>query len=427
MKKYFILLFCILPFTIYADEIQTIELTPQEIEAIFLKQNLELIAQKMNIDLADAEIIQAKLWDNPELSISSVNLWSTKNQRDEQDMPALFGSFAKNTQFSVELSQLIQTANKRNKLISREKASKEMSIQEFEEVLRGLKVELRKTIVETAYAQDYLKVLNNQSESLDQLIVAYEKQVKLGNISKNELLRLQSSLLELENEINETKEDLNEHLKNLKTLLNATPGTIIEIKEEKGNFVNPDNLSIAALIESARDNRPDVKRQQLETKYHEKSLSYEKAQRIPDITVSAEYDRFGGVWKDFVGFGVSFELPFLNRNQGGIKSARISRDQSQYLAQQQQNIAQHEIVEAYSNYIQAYNFYQKIENNDLVSELDTMLSAYTRNLLNRNISMLEYIDFMETYKTNKEIVLSSKKKLETSYEELQYTTGTEIK
>lgn len=429
MKKYLFLLCCVLPLGIYAQMPQHLQLSAQEIEAIFLEQNLELIAEKMNIGIADAEIIQAKLWDNPELSISSVNLWSTKNQRDGEDVmiPPLFGSFAKNTQFSIELSQLIQTANKRSKLVNREKVSKEIAIQEFEEVLRGLKVELRKTISETSYSQAYLSVLNTELESLEKLIGAYDKQVKLGNISKNELLRLQSSALELESEINETQEELNEHLKTLKTLLNAEPGITIEIKNEDNQYISPDRLSLAELIEIARDNRPDIKRQNLQIKYHEKSLSYEKAQRIPDITVSAEYDRYGGVWKDFVGFGVSFDLPFLNRNQGSIKAARISRDQSQYLAQQQQNIAQHEIAEAYTNYTQAYGFYTKIKNNELITELDNMLAAYTKNLLNRNISMLEYIDFMEAYRTNKETILSSKKKLALSYEELQYTTGTEIK
>jgi len=81
-----------------------------------------LIAENMNIDLADAEIVQAKLWDNPELSIGSVNFWSSPKQREEIGM----GTFPKNTQFSIELSQLIQTANKRKKLVNRRKQQKKL-------------------------------------------------------------------------------------------------------------------------------------------------------------------------------------------------------------------------------------------------------------------------------------------------------------
>lgn len=429
MKKYLFFLFALLSLNISGQEVQTIQLSSDKVEAIFLQQNLELIAERMNIDIADADIVQAKLWENPELSISSVNLWSTKNQREGEKelIPPLFGSFARNTQFTVELSQLIQTANKRGKLINREKVSKEIAIQEFEEVLRGLKVELRKSINEIIYSQSYLKVLTNQEQSLDQLILAYQSQVKQGNISRNELLRLQSSSLELENEVNETREELNEQLKTLKILLNAEPFVVIELEDVKHSTADPNNLSLATLLQTAFESRPDIKRQKLETQYHEKSLLYEKSLRIPDITLSAEYDRHGGVWKDYVGFGVSFSLPFLNRNQGGIKAARVSRDQSQYLVQQQQNIVRHEIAEVFSNYTQAYNFYTKISQNDLLTELDSMLDIYTKNLLNRNISMLEYLDFMDAYKTNKQTILASQKKRDTLFEELQYSTGTEIK
>ena len=427
MKKYLFLFVSLFTLTnLFAQQGQVLKLTPEQVEAIFIKQNLGLIAEKLNISLADAEIAQAKLWENPELSISDVNLWSTKSQRDGMEEMET-SRFAKNTQFSIELSQLIQTANKRGKLINREKASKEIAIQEFEEVLRGLKIELRKSISEIIYMQSYREVLDSQTKSLTELTEAYRKQVALGNIAKSELLRLQASLLEIENESNDLQMEFNEQQKNMKSLLSVEPTVIIEIEEVSISHVNPESISLANLLEQASENRPDVKAQRLQVKYHERSLAYEKAQRVPDLTVSANYDRFGGVWKDFVGFGISFDLPFLNRNQGGIKSAKLNREQSQYLAEQQQNVAQHEVVEAYSNYTMAYKFYNKIQSNELLSEIDKMLGVYTKNLLNRNVSMLEYMDFMDTYKSNKETILSAQKKLDTLFEELQYSVGTEIK
>jgi len=71
-----------------------------------------LIAEKMNISIADAEIMQAKMWENPTLSVSDVNFWTTNKQRE-----ALREADANhNTQFAVELSQLITTAGKRRKV-----------------------------------------------------------------------------------------------------------------------------------------------------------------------------------------------------------------------------------------------------------------------------------------------------------------------
>ncbi|NNU33461.1 TolC family protein [Mucilaginibacter sp. S1162] len=46
----------------------TLALTFQGAEKQFLANNLELLAQKYNIDASKALITQAKLWDNPTLS-----------------------------------------------------------------------------------------------------------------------------------------------------------------------------------------------------------------------------------------------------------------------------------------------------------------------------------------------------------------------
>ena len=415
-----ILIFFGLP--VFAQEFQVLKYTPVEIEALFLKQNLQLLAEKMNITLAEAEIAQSKLWDNPQLSIGSMNLWSTAKQREELGAE----TFPRNTQFSIELSQLILTANKRSKLVNSQKVSREIAILNFEDVLRGLKAELRKLIYETEYLQSYKDVLSVQRESLELLISAYKRQAALNNIAKNELLRLQSGLIELKNEINETEVALNEQQKSLKSLLNISPFYIITIENTNFNYIDPNQVSLVSLLEKAHELRPDIKREQQQTLFYEKSLIYEKSQRIPDITLSASYDRYGGVWKDFVGFGVSFDLPFLNRNQGNIKAAKINIEQNKLVALQLQNVAEHEIIEAFSNYSRAYKFYEEIEDNDLLTELDEMLNIYTKNFLNRNISMLEYLDFMESYKSNKQIVLLSRKNMYNSFVEFQYAVGTEI-
>jgi len=407
------------------QEGKVIEFTSDEVEAIFLEHNLELIAEKMNIPIAEAFLAQVKLWDNPNVSISNLNLWSTNKQREGEAevIPPLFGSFGKNMEFSVELSQLIQTANKRGKLVRMEKVSKEMTIRQFEEFLRGLRAELRKTIAELVYLDAYFQVLNEESGSFSRLISTYERQVADGNVSRMELLRLQSALFDIENEKNEVEVERNAQQRVLKVLLCLEPDITIRIKPSDQKIFSPQQLSLSELIQTATDSRPDLKLQELETQYHEKSLVYERSQRVPDITLSVGYDRYGGVWKDFIGFGVNIDLPLFNRNQGNINMARISREQSMYRTQQHHNRVHNEIAEALNSYVLLYDFYRKIDENPLLHELDAMLDVYARNFLNRNISMLEYIDFMNTYRNNKQTWLNARKNLSVQCEELRYAVG----
>lgn len=429
MKKAFLLLIGIFGFiSLYSQNQEIKRLTPTQIDSLFLERNLQLIAEQYNINIADAMISQAKLWNNPSLSLTQVNLWSTNSQREgaEEIIPPLFGSFGKNTEFSVELSQLIQTAGKRRKLINREKISKEIAIQEFEELMRSLKIELRNTIHEINYLQSYKDILDNQINTLDKLLDSYLKQVRQGNINKSEALRLQSSIFELENELNETSEKLNEQQRILKSLLYFDSMVFIEIEDEESIIKNPEVIVLEELLRSAIESRADLKIYQLQEQFHEKSLKYEKAQRFPDIELSANYDRFGGVWKDFIGFGIGFDLPVINRNQGNIKGARYELEKNKNLLLQQENLIRQEVAEKYANYLIAYNFYEKIKENNLLSEIDGMIEIYSRNLLNKNISMLEYIDFIESYKTTKETALNTRKKLFIQFEELQFVIGTEI-
>jgi cobalt-zinc-cadmium efflux system outer membrane protein len=407
---------------VYSQSNETLRLNREEIEAIFLKQNLVLIAEKMNINIADAEIVQAKLWENPTLSVSDINFWTTDKQREAMREAGAND----NTQFAVELNQLITTAGKRRKAVAVQRVAKEMAIQQFGETLRGLKTELRKSINEIIYFQNYETVLSGQVDVLAKLINAYEKQVKDGNLSKAELLRLQSSSLEIENELYQLKTELNAQLKTLKSLLNlptTTSMVVISATDDK-NTVLP---ALTDLFSLATENRPDMKRQKLQTDWFAKTLSLEKSRRVPDITLSANYDRYAGIWKNYVGFGMSFDLPVFNRNQGNIKAATLGLEQSKYLEQQIQNELFNEITEIYANYEQSLKFYRKISDNELLSELDKILDVYSKNLLNRNISMLEFIDFMESYKKSKQIFWEAQKSVNNNFEELQYAVGTDIK
>ncbi|GHV56395.1 cation transporter [Bacteroidia bacterium] len=409
MNKY--LIACFLTFDLFSGfaQEQAVKLSPVEIESLLLKQNLLLLAEQMNIDKADAAVLQAKLWNNPTLSVGDISFWHTGDEK----------------QFSLEISQLVQTANKRAKLMNREKSAKAIALAEFETLLLELKRELRQTLYEIVYLQSYRKAMDSEEKSLSQLIEASQKQLTRGNISKTELIRLQSSLLELMNEINENAVAFQEQQRILKSLLNIEYTVTVEITDVD-NCQSPESLSLAALQEMALENRPDIRRGQMQTRYYEKSLAYEKSLKVPDITVSANYDRYGGVWNNFSGIGLSFDLPFFNRNQGNIKAAQAGIHQNDYLLQQQKNTARNELTEAFNNYSQTCQFYRKISANDLSGELDSMLEIYARKLLNKDVSLLEYIDFMNTYKSNKQILFLARKQLKLSFEQLQFVVGKDI-
>ena len=399
--------FCFCLVTATAEEIS---LTPSQIEAMFLKQNLELIAEQMNISIADAAVAEAKVWDNPEFSINDINTWSAGREK----------------QFSLELTQMVSLSARRAKLANVEKLGKEIAIKQFEELLRGLKLELRSSIAELVFFQNIKKVLEDQKSLLKDVIDTYKTQYEKGNIPKNEYIRLQTALFEIEGDINDIHTGFNALQKTLKSLLAIEPLTVIVVVEEKSDYPLPVALNTDFLIETALISRPDMQAAMLQTDYYRKSIIYQKSLIVPDLNFGVKFDRYGGVWDNFFGVGVGMQVPIFNRNKGAIKTAQIQLKQSELYAEQGRKTLQNEIIESYQNYSNTYAYLERNLKNPALSELDQMLEVYTKNLIARNISMIEYMDFMNSYRSTKEIFFKSQKELRLQFEQLQFAVGKEL-
>lgn len=409
---------------------ETIRITRAESEKLFLEKNLLLLAEKLNIDRAEAEYLQAKLWPNPTLEIEEVNLWATDRQIEilSDELPAFGnGSFGRHQQFAASLEQLILTAGKRKKLMAIEEVSIEKSKQYFEDLLRSLKLEFRNKITELQYLQLKTKVFENQVESLDRLISAYKNQLDQGHISKSEYVRLKALQLEVKKEKQELDKEFFEAENDLRLLLQLPKSVNLEI--DLTDFqINPESLpliSFEQLVEEARDNRPDFKLANLEKDYFNKLYKYEKSNRITDVNFKVNYDRGGNILYNFIGFGLSFDLPVFDRNQGNIKQAKIEIDRSEILKSQMELELEHEVSASIKNLERAVEFLKEIDS-DYENDLDMVFESYTRNYTQRNINLLEFLDFFEIYLENKEIILEAIKDVRDKVEELNFTIGTDI-
>lgn len=402
----------------------TLKISRAEAETIFLKNNLRLLSEKLNIDQAEAQVIQAKLWPNPRLEVGEVNLWS--NATSEQ-LPPISGNWGRTSEITVGLEQLIQTAGKRKKLMAVEKVGVEIAQEYFQDVLRIVKIEFRNNLTQLQYVQAKQEIYQKQLVSIQKLLNAYSNQAKQGNISKSEFIRLKASELEFVKELSDLQKENNQLQKELKTLMNLPSQNFIKIGTENfvPNLSKTENINLAELTSSALENRPDVKVSVLEEKYNNRKYKYELAQRTPDVTLLASYDRGGNIMNNFVGFGFAIDLPFFSRNQGNIKVAKLEIEKSQYLKEEKNNQAQHEVIQAYEDLIVAKKLYDNIDAS-YENDLDQLLESHLKNFAQRNTSMLEYLDFVEAYLENKTIILDSKKELNEHFEELQFVIGKEL-
>ncbi|MDN5626940.1 MAG: TolC family protein, partial [Weeksellaceae bacterium] len=381
------------------------------------------ITQKLQISQAEAREVQAKYWPNPKLSISEVNLWRTYGI---EELPPLVGNWGKSSQISAEIEQVIQTAGKRRKTIELQKIEVQRAKFELQEVLRELKKSLRNTVTEILYNQEQQKVYRSQISSIEKLTKSYNNQLNLGNISKAEYVRLKAQEVEFKKKLISLQQEIEDQQLEIKALLILPSSSYIVIS---GSLMLPEKqlseLEAPQWIEKAKENRPDILILKNTEKYAAKNLDIQNAMKIPDVAVSLGYDRGGNIMKDFIGLGVSFDLPVFDRNKGNIQAAKLELEKSQLETHKNLLKSENEVMSVFRNYIRTQEVSAEMDHH-YESTLDSLLVSHEKNFRLRNISMLEYLDFLDTYIRNKMIILDTKKELNHYYENLQYVVGQDL-
>jgi outer membrane protein, heavy metal efflux system len=81
-------------------------------------------------------------------------------------------------------------------------------------------------------------------------------------------------------------------------------------------------------MDTTADARPDVVAAEAALRKAEADLRLQKAYRIPDPTIMAQYEHQPPDTPQTMGFGVSFPLPIWNQNRGNILATQAARDQA---------------------------------------------------------------------------------------------------
>lgn len=414
--------------TIYKGQAQnsvtdTLKLTLKEAEDQFLKNNLALIIQHYNIDNAQAQVITAKLFQNPQLdySIGAYNPVTKKlfslgyNDAD----------ITRNGEFSVGVSQLFLTAGKRNKNIALAKVGVEQATYQFFDLLRTLRFTLRNDFFNIYFQQQSEKVYTQEIGSLEKILTAFKEQYGNGYIAQKEVLRIQSQLYSMQTEYNLLQLNINSTLAEFRTLIKV-PGTTRIAAIYNYNIDGKEVLTAvpyANLLDSANANRTDLKIARANLTYNDVNFKVQKAAAWPDITLSANFDKYGSYIPNFSNLGISLPLPFFNRNQGGIKQARVAVDQGKVQYQQQQYQVENDVALNYDNALkleQLCNSFDPKFKQDYMHLIQEVLKNYTL----RNIGLLDFLNYYDDYKNNTLLLDNARLSRVASLEQLNYVTGT---
>ncbi|MBO9204721.1 MULTISPECIES: TolC family protein [Niastella] len=370
----------------------TLRISLPDAEKQFTNKNLSLIAEKYNISIARAQVLQAKVYNNPNLQFEG-NIYNPE-QKKWFDLSNSTGQYAAN------LQQLIILAGKRNKQIKLAETNVLMAENRFYDLLRTLRYTLHSDFYQAGFLQQAITAYQLPIASLTKLTANYNELQAKGVITLKEVVRVKSLLYNLQTEQTALQNQLNEVEAELQLLLqNNKTWFIPETTISAPQLGTIRQYQLPMLVDSAYANRYDLQLAANSLTFNQQNYSLQKAMAVPDLTAGAQYDKRGSFVNNATFFSLAMDLPFFNRNQGNIKAAKIAIDQSNTVLTQQKLTVENEVQQAYGKVLNTEKMLHTIDPN-FQNDFDKLLKSITENFEKRNISLLEFTDFYDSYKQN---------------------------
>jgi outer membrane protein, heavy metal efflux system len=393
----------------------TVRLGMAEAEQLFVQKNLLLIADKFNIQISRANMIQAALWNNPSIYLEQ-NIYNPVNKR--------YFDYTYTGENIVQIQQLFLLAGKRNKRVQLELINTQIAEFQFYDLMRTLKFELRNNFFDLYYLEQISKIYDKEINSITKTISSFNLLLSHGNISLKEVVRLKALLFSLEGERLNTLQEIGSRQISLSILLNDSTHSFIipEINKPLVDSLNLKNLTIASLNETALSNRTDLKIYEADLKYDEKNLAYQRALAVPDLQLGGVYDRQGNFVRNYTGLTLQMNLPAFNRNQGNIIGSKYQIQQSKVRLEEYKRRVESEIMGAYFKSVQVNNLYTNFDKT-FITEYDLLITGILQNYEKKNISLIEFIDFYQSYKDSYIQMNELERQRLASFELLNYYSG----
>jgi cobalt-zinc-cadmium efflux system outer membrane protein len=331
-------------------------LSLENAQRLAVERNWDLLAAAAGVNAASAQKIIAKEFPNPTLSFSStlINVDHHSNSTADGN-----GFWDRSYDTVAAINQLLEIGGKRRNRKASAQAGFEEAKAQFQDAQRTLELGVTKAYVAAAQAEENVRVLNKSAATLRQEAHLADVRLRAGEISGSDRSQIEIGADRLELDAKAAESAAAQARVALEILLgDAHPKGQIELTDAL------ETLCAAAPpieSESSCENRPDVAVAAAALRKADSDLHLQKANRIPDPTVLAQYEHEPPDNPNSVGFGVSFPLPLWNRNYGGIMAAEANREQARLALNKVEAQARADLATAhfaYDNAIQRWRRFQ---------------------------------------------------------------------
>lgn len=283
---------------------------------IFLRQNLELVAGRYDIETAEAEKLTARLRPNPQLTVGL------------SDLPLnLSGPFIKEQTYSYGISRTIELGGKRSKRIDVANANSDVARGQFQMTVWQLTNDLKRKFYTVVLNQSLLNLARENEATFTEIVKHTTELVNAGEISGLDLERVEVEKLKFDTDLANSERDYEVALRDLRFALGGDYRAM-DIEVAGTIDYEPYQFSFSELRDKALAERPDLKAAQLSERAADANIRLQTAQRIPDLSLGGGIDQAPSGTSTYTA-GIGITLPVSDRNQGERAKALIEKKKAQ--------------------------------------------------------------------------------------------------
>jgi cobalt-zinc-cadmium efflux system outer membrane protein len=330
-----------------------------------VRANLELLARRYEINLAQADVLQASLRANPLF------------YADGQLIP--YGNYSPQrpggqTQYDVNVSYPLDLSHKRQRRTEAATAVRRIVEAQFQDAIRLMIANVGIAYVNAQAARETLRYAETGLRGLDQLLAASEQLGPKGERTRADINRIRAQREAAEVGVIDAREALMKAKRVLGGFLNMTPD-LSEAIELRGSLRDaaPQPPGIQELTRMALNCRPDVVAFRLGVEFATADFRLQRANRFADAYLLYQPYTFQSnaplhlksphSWA----LGITVPMPLYNRNQGGIERARLNITQSQIQLAAIEKQVVIEVRQAEREYAMTHAYLDRIERSLLAS------------------------------------------------------------
>jgi cobalt-zinc-cadmium efflux system outer membrane protein len=368
-------------------------LTLEQVLEEALNRNLRLLAERFNISIGEARILQARLKPNPVLSVGGNYLDVLGSGFD----PAR--SAAGPTEVNARIDYLLERGRKRQERVAVAEAARAVAELDLLNSTRNLILDVQNGFTEVLLAKENLQLARASLEAFNRIVAVNRTRVESGDLAKVELVRSEVAALQFRNQVRQSELRLRIAKNRLQALMGRS---IFSPDFDVTGALRRDRLMLdqPEILKAALAARPDLDALRRDQARSQAEVRLQLAQGKVDYSIGAGYNRQLNVGTgqrgDSIGVFFSVPLPVYNRNQGEIERAK--REQAQIEARirsLEQEIAA-EVANAYEQYTTARTLLEAIEA-DMLEQAKRVREVIDFSYRRGEATFVELLDAQRTF------------------------------